>query len=135
MNHSLSLTSPSLHLDTHYTLGSMIPRPSGSAPRTEEQIPYHPLIPIDVSFLLNYNLTVTRVTAIDSSPTLLESTSLVFVSGLDLFFTQAAPSKRFDVLSEDFNRPMLLLSVGALVLGTWIASRRSAKITLHASWS
>jgi hypothetical protein len=45
-------------------------------------------------------------------PPLLESTSLVFVYGLDLFFTRIAPSGTFDVLGEDFNKVQLVLTVG-----------------------
>ena len=53
-----------------------------------------------------------------TSPALLESTALVFAYGLDLFGTRVAPSRTFDVLSEEFNKlkAQLVLTVGGLVL-------------------
>ena len=40
-----------------------------------------------------------------TSPSLLESTSLIFAFGpRDLFSTRSSPSATFDVLSEDFNK-------------------------------
>ena len=46
---------------------------------------------------------VAKIRKVMTSPALLESTSLVFAYGLDLFFTRVAPSNTFDVLSESFN--------------------------------
>jgi hypothetical protein len=63
---------------------------------------------------------IAGVEQIVSSPSSLESTSLVFCYGLDLFFTRRAPSKEFDILSDEFSRvglvgTMLLLAVGIVV--------------------
>ena len=52
-----------------------------------------------------------------TSPALLESTSLVLGLGLDLFFTQVAPSGSFDVLSEGFSKSQLLATISALAAG------------------
>lgn len=51
-----------------------------------------------------------------TSPALLESTSLVFAYGQDLFFTKVAPSGRFDLLSESFNKIQLVLIIAGLSL-------------------
>lgn len=110
-------------------------RPTAKAPRSEEQVPYHPLLPLDTTTLLNYNRSVARPDAIVCAPTALESTSLAFVHGLDLFLTHVAPSKRFDVLSADFNKPMLLASIAALALAVVVAARRAASNTLRAAWA
>jgi hypothetical protein len=63
---------------------------------------------------------VAGVREILTAPALLESTSLVFAYGLDLFGTRVAPSKTFDVLSESFNKAQLALTVlglaGAIVM-------------------
>ncbi len=111
-------------------------RPTGTAPRTEDQLPYHPLLFVDpATSLLNYNRPVRGVEGIHCAPTSLESTSLVFARGLDLFFTRTAPSKRFDVLSEDFNRGYLLLSLVLLAGATYVAGLRSAAASLKAAWA
>ena len=38
-----------------------------------------------------------------AAPTELESTSVVFVHGLDLYCTSMTPSKGFDLLNDDFD--------------------------------
>ncbi|RUS25985.1 hypothetical protein BC938DRAFT_471388 [Jimgerdemannia flammicorona] len=96
-------------------------RPITSKPTNEEKeemlIPYSPAIPDERRLFYSYNLQVLGVKRILSSPTLLESTSLVFAYGLDTYFTPVAPSKQFDVLSEDFSKTQLLLTMAALVIG------------------
>lgn len=60
-------------------------------------------------------------------PAKLESTTLVFAYGVDLFFTQLAPSKTYDSLTDDFSYALLLLTIVALVVAifvTWIWSER-----------
>ena len=57
------------------------------------------------------------VTNVATSSAILESTSLVLASGLDLFFTRVAPSGSFDVLSEGFNKTQLLATISALAIG------------------
>ena len=61
-------------------------------------------------------LQVAKTRKILTSPALLESTSLVFVYGLDLFFTRVAPSNTFDVLSESFNKVQLVITIAGLGL-------------------
>ncbi|KAI9788759.1 MAG: hypothetical protein M1816_006616 [Peltula sp. TS41687] len=55
-----------------------------------------------------------------TSPTLLESTSLVFVYGLDIFGTRVAPSAAFDMLGQDFGRSQLVLTILALGAGVLV---------------
>ena len=50
-----------------------------------------------------------------SSPAQLESTSLIFAyGGLDLFASRVAPSHTFDILSENFYKVQLVLTIAAL---------------------
>ena len=63
---------------------------------------------------------VAKTRKIMTSPALLESTSLVFAYGLDLFFTRVAPSNTFDVLSESFNKAQLVVTVAGLALGLFL---------------
>lgn len=60
-------------------------------------------------------------------PASLESTSLVFVYGVDLFYTRTAPSRTYDSLTEDFNYALLLITILALVVAigvTWMLAEQ-----------
>ena len=61
----------------------------------------------------------------------MESSSLVFISGHDTFFTVVTPSKAFDLLESDFNYLGLVGTVvGALVLVLvfrWLALGKELK--------
>lgn len=69
-----------------------------------------------------------NVRKIVTAPALLESTSLVFAYGLDLFHTRIAPSGTFDVLSENFNKAQLVLTIiglaGAIVVTKPMVQRK-----------
>jgi hypothetical protein len=65
---------------------------------------------------------------------LLESTSLVFVYGLDLFFTRIAPSGTFDVLSENFNKVQLVLTVVGLVVAIMVTKPMVHRKRLRERW-
>jgi len=96
--------------------------PSQFAPSKDEPLPpYNPMIPLKQTEMLNYYHALSRVTGIASSPTALESTSLVFAYGLDLFFIPVQSAKGFDVLSPGFNYILLYGSVG-LVFVIWVVS-------------
>lgn len=56
---------------------------------------------------------------IQKAPSKLESTSLVLAVGLDLFFARVAPSKPFDVLSEEFNH-VLVRCIYMSTLLSWL---------------
>ncbi|CAG8670205.1 15987_t:CDS:10, partial [Racocetra fulgida] len=85
--------------------------------KEEMLIPYEPAISDNKKFILSYNLPIYGIRHITTSPALLESTSLVLAYGLDLWFTREAPSKTFDVLSEDFSKGTLLATILGLVIG------------------
>ena len=74
---------------------------------------------------------VARTRKLITSPALLESTSLVFAFGLDLFATRLAPSGTFDVLSEDFNKLQLVLTVlglaGAIIITGPMVTRKKLR--------
>ena len=50
-------------------------------------MPYIPEVPVPPEFFLTYNLTIEKISAIYTVPAALESTSLILVTGLDIFFT------------------------------------------------
>jgi len=104
--------------------------PSQFAPTKEEPIPpYAPVMPLRPSDVLTYDNPHGQVAGIVSSPTALESTSLIFSYGLDLFFTPVQTAKAYDVLSPGFQYNLLYASVGVVFAGllitTFIASRRT----------
>lgn len=76
---------------------------------------------------VTHALKVEKLRGIETIPSKLESTTLVFSYGLDLFFTQLAPSRTYDSLTEDFNYALLLITIVALVIAifvTWVLSEQ-----------
>lgn len=99
--------------------------------------------PINIRFVSSHHvrlwlylcsLKVARIRKIITSPALLESTSLVFGYGVDLFFTRVAPSKTFDVLSENFNKIQLVLTIGGLALAILITKPMVRRKKLRERW-
>jgi hypothetical protein len=97
--------------------------------------PYRPILPIAPQMSLNYNQTLARVRSIAATPSGLESTCLVFVSGIDILFTPVSPSKQFDQLSDDFNFIGLVLSLIALAAVAFTLSKWAARKTLTGLWA
>ena len=69
-----------------------------------------------------------------TSPTLLESSSIVLGTGIDWIYTIAAPSGQFDRLQASFNKPQLLLTIIGLVIGIMITQPLVRMRTLNARW-
>lgn len=110
------------------------PRDKPTKEEQEEQLyPYGP-IPDEKRFFLTYNLDVVGVQSIITSPSLLESTSLVFAYGTDTFFTRSSPSKQFDVLSEDFSKAQLLLTITGLIVAIWVSGPMVRRKRVNALW-
>ncbi|KAJ7230405.1 DUF1620-domain-containing protein [Mycena pura] len=114
-------------------------RPKNRKPTAEEQqeeqlIPYDSVIPDDPRRTLSHNYEVSNTRNIITAPALLESTSLVLAYGLDLFLTRVTPSSTFDVLSENFNKAQLVLTVFGLALGIVIAKPMVSRKRLRERW-
>lgn len=77
---------------------------------------------------------MSNVRHIATSPALLESTSLVFAYGLDLFLTRVAPSGTFDVLSENFNKVQLVLTISALAVAIMVTKPMVHRKRLREKW-
>jgi len=92
-------------------------------------IPYHLKLPTPATSIINYYHTVNNVRGIQTAPAFLESTSLVFVYGLDLFFTRVTPSQTFDLLNDDFQYLPLVGTIVVLIVLTfvtgWLVSRKN----------
>lgn len=95
--------------------------------REEGLPPYTDTLPISSQAYLTHGLQVEGLRGIVSEPSRLESTTLVFVFGVDLFYIRTAPSKMYDTLSEDFSYVLLLVTIVALlvaILVTWMLAER-----------
>jgi len=96
-------------------------RPVGRDPTSAEVeeglFRYAPFLDFDGKWYLSHARDVAGIKTVLSQPTLLESTSLIFAFGGDVFGTRATPSQAFDVLGKSFSKLQLLLTVVALAVG------------------
>ncbi|KAF7979908.1 hypothetical protein HWV62_40304 [Athelia sp. TMB] len=105
-----------------------------TAEEVEEQlVQYEPVLPNPAQRILSHKYEVANVRKIVTAPALLESTSLVFAYGLDLFHTRIAPSGTFDVLSENFNKAQLVMTIIGLAGAIIVTKPMVARKRLHHS--
>lgn len=102
--------------------------------REEGVMPYAPELPYVSENMVNYNQTVYRIKSIHCGKAGLESITLLFAHGLDLFFTQSAPSQRFDVLKDDFDYIALSGVLLILLIATIISRKMSKEKVLKRLW-
>jgi hypothetical protein len=77
---------------------------------------------------------VLNLRGVSSTPTVLESTSLLFCYGTDLLFTRINPAAHFDSLASDFSYGLLVVALLALLVGTLVLQRTSRQSMLKAKW-
>jgi len=96
-------------------------RPVGRDPTPAEVeeglMKYVPAIEIDPKMVITHERDVVGVQKTITSPAIVESTSLVFAFGIDVFGTRVAPSFLFDILGKGFNKVSLIGTVLALTVG------------------
>lgn len=101
-------------------------RPVDREPTKDEQaeglVRYTPVIELDPKWYLNHQREVLGIDNIITSPALIESTSIVFAYGLDIFGTRLSPSFSFDILGKDFNKFQMLATVAALAVATFVVA-------------
>lgn len=102
--------------------------------REEGLIPYMPELPIPSESIINYDQTLLKVRRILTSPAILESTSLVFAYGLDIFFTRVTPSKSFDILKDDFDHVLITGVLIFLVVASLVSKYLAQRKALRAAW-
>jgi hypothetical protein len=71
---------------------------------------------------------------VTSAPAVLESASLLFCYGTDLFFTRITPAAHFDSLQSDFSYGLLVVALLVLTVGTLVMRRTSQQAMLKAKW-
>ena len=96
--------------------------------------PYIPELQLPQELIVNYNQTVSGVRGMVTAPTGLESTSVVFAYGLDLYCTRVAPSKGFDLLKDDFDHYVITIVLCALIAAAFITRQLSQRKALKQAW-
>ena len=96
--------------------------------------PYIPELAVPHESIINYNQTLLGVRNIVSSPSGLESTTLVFIHGLDLYGTRLTPSKGFDLLKEDFDYLMISSVIFGLAAASYVSRKFAQKKMLSQAW-
>ncbi|EEH42593.1 uncharacterized protein PADG_07413 [Paracoccidioides brasiliensis Pb18] len=113
-------------------------RPVGRAPTSNEAeeglVQYSPYLEFDGRWFLTHSREVIGIRDIESSQTLLESTSLVFAYGLDVFGTRVHPSQAFDILGKGFSKVQLLLTVVALGIGVAMLAPMARRKQVNMKW-
>ncbi|RHY78565.1 hypothetical protein DYB30_000035 [Aphanomyces astaci] len=97
---------------------------------------YTPYVPVLANALnmVTYNQTIRGIRRLVTAPALLESTSLTFAYGLDLYYVRLAPANAFDVLPSDFNFELLLLLCLGFIGGAYLTSVLADRKELHDAW-
>lgn len=108
-----------------------VDRDPTSAEVEEGLFRYAPFLDFDGSWYLTHSRDVAGIKNVLSRPTLLESTSLIFAFGGDIFGTRATPSQAFDVLGKSFSKLQLSLTVVALAAGVMFLSPMVSSSVLH----
>uniref|UniRef100_A0A7R9YCV5 ER membrane protein complex subunit 1 n=1 Tax=Pinguiococcus pyrenoidosus TaxID=172671 RepID=A0A7R9YCV5_9STRA len=114
------------------------PRRPMDAPKKSQKeeglVQYTPHLPLHSTRFVNYNTSIVGLDKIFTAPARLESTTLVLAAGVDLFGTRTTPAKSFDLLSADFNKPLLLVVLACFVGGTVILRALYRTRRLRQQW-
>lgn len=114
-------------------------RPVGRDPTAQEQseglVKYSPVISFDPKWHLTHKYEVVGIKEIITSESGLESTSLVFAYGHDIFGTRVAPSFTFDVLGKGFNKISMLLTVVGLFVGVLFVAPLVRRKQINTLWT
>ncbi len=110
------------------------PASPSSDDKEEGLIQYNPIIDVNFKEIASYSRELIGCDFIGSTSTELESTSLVLAYGVDLFFTRRMPSKEFDVLSENFGRKSLLLTIFGLFVSIHFAKGMAERKRVSQRW-
>ncbi|XP_062110550.1 uncharacterized protein LOC133822280 [Humulus lupulus] len=105
------------------------------AEREEGLVPLTDSLPITPQSYVTHALKVEGLRGIVTVPARLESTTLVFAYGVDLFYTRIAPSRTtYDSLTEDFSYALLLITIVVLVAAIFVTWILSEKKDLQHKW-
>lgn len=77
---------------------------------------------------------VANLRGVLSVPAVLESNSLLFAWGSELFYTRITPAAHFDSLQSDFSYGLLVVALLALAGATAFAKYSSEQAALKSKW-
>lgn len=98
-------------------------RDATAAEMEEGLVRYNPILDFEPKWTLSHKRELMSISKVVTSPSLLESTSLVFAFGdVDLFLTRVSPIGAFDLLGKGFSKLQLVLTVVALGVGTTVVA-------------
>ncbi|KAG2448475.1 hypothetical protein HYH02_006367 [Chlamydomonas schloesseri] len=96
--------------------------------------PYQDTLPFSPLSFATLDKQVLGLSGLAVEPTRLESTCLLFVHGVDLFYTRLAPAKGFDSLEDDFNYALLVAALVALSVGAVVMNYMTKQAQLAWKW-
>jgi ER membrane protein complex subunit 1 len=97
--------------------------------------PYQADLPDAPEMMLTHMSPVMNLKTISTYHSNLESTSLVFAYGLDMFHVRVMPSNAFDLLNDDFNVPLLIATVTGMLIGVIVTWRLAKNKSLREQWA
>ncbi|MBW0513896.1 hypothetical protein O181_053611 [Austropuccinia psidii MF-1] len=100
----------------------------------ERLMKYDPMLTPDPKMIITGDRPTAKLKHVFSFPTEFESTSAVIGVGLDLFSTSTAPSGRFDMLGDDFNKIQLILTSVGLLAATLLLRPMVQAKKLRQQW-
>ncbi|PNH02834.1 ER membrane protein complex subunit 1, partial [Tetrabaena socialis] len=100
----------------------------------EGLVPYQDTLPLAPLSFATLDKQVLGARGVLVEPTRLESTCLLLVQGVDLFYTRLSPAKGFDSLEDDFNYVLLLLALAGLLAGSGALQYLSKQSALKQKW-
>ncbi|XP_063686134.1 ER membrane protein complex subunit 1-like [Bolinopsis microptera] len=102
--------------------------------RQEQLVPYTPQLALAPMSYVTYNKTLQDITGMVTGVTGLESTSLLFAYGTDLYFARVTPAKTFDMLNEDFDYYLIGLVLLGLCFATIVTQALAENKALNKKW-
>ncbi|KAG0637948.1 hypothetical protein HOY80DRAFT_1049643 [Tuber brumale] len=111
-----------------------VDRDPNEAEREEGLMKYAPALEIDPRSVINHKRELLGITDIVATPAQLESTSIIFAYGGDLFGTRVTPSMPFDVLGKGFSKIQLVGTILALGVGVGFVSPMVRRKQINQRW-
>lgn len=110
-------------------------RDATAAEMEEGLFKYSPMLDFEPKWILTHKRELMSISEVVTSPSLLESTSLVFAFGdVDLFLSRVSPIGAFDLLGKGFSKLQLVLTVVALAVGTTVVAPFVRKKQIDGTW-
>ena len=97
--------------------------------------PPHSFVAVSPLNIISFGQPVMGATQVITSPTTLESSSHVVVVGIDTFYMRVSSGKAWDLLNDDFNAPLLVVTLVAFAVLTFVARYFANKKGLSVAWA